>query len=148
MENKLVKKSTDELLKELENQEEFCRYYAENHDQSVSIPLSEMLTRLLEEKHLTKTEVFRRAEMSEDYGYQLFSGVRTPGRGKLLSLAVAMSLSFSETQALLKAAGEAPLYAKNEFDCIVIHGIFHRKTVLQINDTLYDYLKKTLGDER
>ena len=148
MAKELVKKSTDELLKELENTEEFRRYAEENRDQFSGEPLSRVLSDLLQEKGLTKTEVFRRAEISEDYGYQIFSGLRAPGRGKLLSLAVAMGLSFAETQGLLKRAGLAPLYAKNEFDCVVIYSIFHQKTVVEINEMLFDTLQKTLGDEK
>ena len=76
MAKELVKKSTDELLKELENTEEFRRYAEENRDQFSGEPLSRVLSDLLQEKGLTKTEVFRRAEISEDYGYQIFSGLR------------------------------------------------------------------------
>ena len=144
----IIKKSTDELLKELESDEEFTRYYTENRDQFSRQTLTEALNALLQQKGLTKTEVFRKAELSEDYGYQIFSGLRAPGRGKLLSLAVAMALDLSETQDLLKRAGEAPLYVKNEFDCVVIYGILHQKSVVEINETLFDLLQKTLGDEK
>ncbi len=144
----IIKKSTDELLKELESDEEFTRYYAENRDQFSRQTLTEALNALLQQKGMTKTEVFRKAELSEDYGYQIFSGLRAPGRGKLLSLAVAMALDLSETQDLLKRAGEAPLYVKNEFDCVVIYGILHHKNVVEINETLFDLLQKTLGDEK
>ena len=144
----IIKKSTDELLKELESDEEFTRYYAQNRDQFSRQTLTEALNALLQQKGMTKTEVFRKAELSEDYGYQIFSGLRAPGRGKILSLAVAMGLDLSETQDLLKRAGEAALYVKNEFDCVVIYGILHHKSVVEINETLFDLLQKTLGDEK
>ena len=144
----IIKKSTDELLKELESDEAFTRYYERNRDQFSRQTLSEALNFLLQKKQMTKTQVFRLAQLSEDYGYQIFSGLRAPGRNKLLSIAVAMALDLSETQDLLKRAGLAPLYAKNEFDCVVIYGILHRESVPEINERLFDLLQKTLGDEK
>lgn len=144
----IAKKSTDELMKELEGSEDFRRFVSDNARQFSDQTLSQALTQILEEKGLKKTEVFRRAEMSDDYGYQLFSGLRKPKRGKLLSLAVAMDLDLPQTQALLKLAGEAPLYVKNEFDCVVLYGIFHRMSVVEINEILYETLKRTLGEDK
>ena len=46
----IIKKSTDELLKELESDEEFTRYYAENRDQFSRQTLTEALNALLQER--------------------------------------------------------------------------------------------------
>lgn len=56
-----------------------------------------------------------------------------------------MKLDFQETQALLKSAGYAPLYAKNSFDCIVIYALMHGKTLLETNDMLYQYGEELVG---
>ncbi len=79
---------------------------------------------------MKKTDAIKKSELSEIYAYQIFSGVRVPERKKLLSLAVGMELSLPEVQNLLKCSGYATLYAKNEFDCIVIYGIYKKLSVI------------------
>ena len=140
-----MKKDTSELLSELESCSDFKAFYNENSDNLLRRGLSEYLTSLLEEKGLRKAEVIRSSELSEVYGYQIFSGVRVPERRKLLSLAVGMRLNLEEVQTLLKCSGYAQLYVKNEFDCIVIFGICKKLSVIEINELLFDHELDTLG---
>ena len=86
----------------------------------------------------------RPAEINDIYGYQLFAGSRKPSRDKLIALCIGMSLTLDRTQALLKATGFAPLYAKNKRDSILIFGIQNNQTVLEINTALYDHAEPTL----
>ena len=97
-----------------------------------------LLEELLTEKGLKKSRVIKNAELSEVYGYQIFSGVRIPERKKLLCLAVGMELNLGEVQQLLKCAGYPQLYAKLPFDSTVLY-------VVQINELLYEYGLETLG---
>ena len=83
--------------------------------------------------------------MSEVYGYQIFSGLRTPERNKLLCLALAMRLTLDETQTLLKSAGYTLLYVKRPVDSVVIYGICKHLTVADVNCLLYEYELETLG---
>ena len=76
--------------------------------------------------------------------YQIFSGIRTPERKKLLAITVAMSLNLEEAQALLKAAGYPTLYVKHPFDSIVIYGICKKLSVVEINNLLFEYGLETL----
>ena len=46
--------------------------------------------------------LIRNAELSEVYGYQIFSGLRVPERKKLLCLAVGMSLNIEEVKLIIK----------------------------------------------
>ena len=41
----------------------------------------------MKEYGMKKADAIRRSELSEDYAYQIFSGLRVPERKKLLSLA-------------------------------------------------------------
>lgn len=132
------KKTTGELLAELQNTKEFTRYREENLKVFEKRSLSEDLSALLKEKNLKKADVIREAEMSDVFAYQIFSGLRKPSREKLLLLLIAMHLSFEETQAVLKRQGYGLLYAKNESDCVVIYGICHGYNVMKINELLYD----------
>ena len=107
--------------------------------------LSELLDILIKKYNLKKSQVIRAAEISEVYGYQIFSGLRIPERKKLLCLAVGMSLNLEETQTLLKCAGYSQLYIKLPFDSIVIYGICKKLSVVEINELLFDYELETLG---
>ena len=138
-------KNTEKLVEELGLCPDFTKFYDENRSYLITESLSEMLARLLEVKGMTRFEAIKRAELSESYGYQIFSGLRVPSRGKLLALAVGMGLTLDETQALLAAADFAPLYVKVPFDSVVLYGICHQLTVPQINTLLYQYDLHTLG---
>lgn len=140
-----MKKDTSKMLEELQSCSDFRNFYQENEDYIISKSLSELLKDLLTKHELKKSAVIRNSELSEDYAYQIFSGLRIPERKKLLALAVGMRLNLDEVQTLLKSGGYAPLFVKNTFDCIVIYGICNNLTVVQINYLLFDYGMETLG---
>ncbi|MBR4864498.1 MAG: hypothetical protein IKU07_07970 [Oscillospiraceae bacterium] len=140
-----MKKDTSEILKELGLFPDFRSFYEENKDQLITAGLTELLAQLLAEKGLRKSQVIKNAELSEVYGYQIFSGLRVPERKKLLCLAVSMSLNIEETQQLLKCAGYPQLYVKLPFDSIVLYSLCKKYSVLQINELLYEYGLETLG---
>ena len=138
-------KDTSEIVKELGLFPDFQTFYDENKEYMVSSDLSTLLTELLESKKLRKSQVIRNAELSEIYGYQIFSGVRVPERKKLLCLAIGMELNIEQTQNLLKCAGYAPLYIKLPADSVVLYGLCKGLSVSQINELLYTYDLETLG---
>ena len=136
---------TGKLIEELKLCDDFKTFYDENKQYMVSDTLSTLLTDLAKEIGLNKAEIFRRAELSEVYGYQIFSGVRIPDRKKLLCLALGMGLTLDQTQVLLRTAGYAPLYVKLPEDSIVMYGICKNMTVAEVNTVLFEYGHKTLG---
>lgn len=140
-----MEKDSANLLEELKDCSDFNRFYRDNEDCILTMSLSELLSRLIKEHGLKKADAIRRSELSEDYAYQIFSGLRVPERKKLLSLAIGMQLNLDEMQTLLKTAGYAQLYVKNSFDCILIYGICKKLSVAQINYLLFDYGMETLG---
>jgi hypothetical protein len=140
-----MKKDTAEIVKELGFYPDFRTFYQENKDYMISGSLPELLAQLLSEKGLKKSHVIKAAELSEVYGYQIFSGVRTPERKKLLSLAVGMGLNVEQTQQLLKCAGYSLLYVKRPFDSVILYGLCKALTVVQINEILYEYELETLS---
>lgn len=101
---------------------DFQTFYDENKEHMISSDLSQLLGELLQRKGLQKSQVIKNAELSEVYGYQIFSGVRVPERKKLLCLAVGMKLNIDEVQQLLKCAGYSQLYVKKPFDSVVLYG--------------------------
>ena len=140
-----MEKDTSRILEELGLCPDFQTFYQENKDYMVTESLSVLLGRLLEQKKFKKAQIIKKAELSEIYGYQIFSGLRVPERKKVLCLALGMELNIDETQQLLKAAGYSPLYAKLPFDSIVLYGLCKKYTVVQINELLYAYGLETLG---
>ncbi len=140
-----MKKDTSKIVEELQLCPDFSTFYQENKEYMVSESLAELLARLLAEKGLRKAEVIRRAELSEVYAYQIFSGLRVPDRKKLLCLAVGMSPTLDEVQTLLKCAGYSPLYVKLPFDSILLYGICKKLSVVEINELLFRYGLETLG---
>ena len=140
-----MEKDTSKIVEELKLCPDFTTFYSENKAYMVSESLAELLARLLTEKGLRKAEVIRRAELSEVYAYQIFSGLRVPDRKKLLCLAVGMGLTLDEMQTLLKCAGYSPLYVKLPFDSIVLYGVCKKLSVVEINELLFAYGLETLG---
>ncbi len=138
-------KDTSALLEELKSCSDFTKFYNENSEVIKNISLSEHLNGLLIKKGLKKSDVVRASEMSEVYVYQIFSGLKTPKREKLLCLAFGMGLDFKETQEMLKIAGYPQLYPKKPFDCVIIYALCNGYSILQTNELLYDYSLDTIG---
>ena len=140
-----MQKDTTEIVKELGLCPNFQTFYNENKEYMVSGDLPKLLSALLADTGLKKSQVIRNSELSEIYGYQIVSGVRVPERKKLLCLAVGMKLNIDQTQNLLKCAGYAPLYVKLPADSVVLFGLCKGMSVSQINELLYEHDLETLG---
>lgn len=140
-----MQKDTSKIVEELGLCPDFQTFYQENKDYMISGDLSALLAQLLESKGLKKAQVIKNAELSEVYGYQIFSGIRIPERKKLLCLAIGMKLNIEETQQLLKCAGYSQLYVKLPSDSVVLYGLCKALSVVQINELLYEYELETLG---
>ena len=139
-----MKKDTSEIVKELGLSQDFQTFYNENKEYMILSDLAELLADLLQRKGLKKSHVIKNAELSEIYGYQIFSGVRVPERKKLLCLAIGMELNIDEVQQLLKCAGYSQLYVKIPFDSVVLYGLCKGMSVIEINELLYKYDLETL----
>ena len=140
-----MQKDTSEIVKELGLFPDFQTFYNENREYMVSADLAQLLAELLESKGIKKSQVIKSAELSEVYGYQIFSGLRVPERKKLLCLAVGMGLNIDEAQQLLKCAGYPQLYVKKPFDSVILYGLCKGLSVVEVNELLYKYDLETLG---
>lgn len=141
-----MQKSTTELLNELKNFDSFKEYEKINKNSMINKTLSQYLCDLLEEKHLKKSDVIRKGELNESYAYQMFSGVKsTPSKDKLICLSIGMDLSVDETNSLLKLAGLSPLYPRIKRDSIIIINMNNKKSVVEINEELYNEGEDTLN---
>ncbi|MGN0539796.1 MAG: XRE family transcriptional regulator [Candidatus Fimenecus sp.] len=140
----MIKKPTYEMMDKLLKANNIEEYIKENREAFVDLTVSDFLNKYINSKGLIKSHIIKDAEISEIFGFQVFSGIRNPSRNTLLSLCIAMKMSLDEVQSALKIAGFAPLYPKNKRDSIIILGISKGETVCDINNQLYDNDEDTL----
>ena len=138
-------KPTNELLKELNSVNNIDEYFKENKDVLIDFTIAEYLYDVFKEKCLVKSQVFRKAEIDEIYGYQIFGGLKNPSRNTLIAICIGAGFTLNEIQTALKIAGYASLYVKNKRDCIILYGINNHKNVCEINEMLYDKNEDTLN---
>jgi len=125
------------------------RSFMDENRQSLNTPiLSDYLEALCRERSLVREHVINNAGIERSFGHQLFRGVRKPSRDNILRLAFGFGLNVEETQALLRAARKTPLYPRLMRDAVIINGLAHGGTVLQVQTTLSDLGMTLLGDKK
>ena len=69
--NDKSQKTTDQLLKILQNSNDINSYLTDNNSNINNISFNEYLTQLLDEKGLTKAQVITDSNIQKNYGYQI-----------------------------------------------------------------------------
>lgn len=133
-----MKKSTDELLNILKSNSNLDDYFSENRDYMQYATLPQMLESLILSKKISKSEAINNSLIEKHYGYQIFKGIKTPSRDKLIMLCIGIGADLSQTSKLLNCIKASPLYAKDSRDAVIMFGILHRLSVIDINLMLYD----------
>lgn len=142
-------KDTDKLLELLKKSGSIDSYLQENSDFLLDCNIKEYMNTLIKDKKLTIAQISRDSDLSDRYCYQFLSlsNPRNPSREVLLSLCIGMHLNLDETQTALKIAKYAPLYPKEERDCIIIFGIENSNSLMEINNSLYEHNFKCLCEK-
>ncbi|MDY3780874.1 MAG: XRE family transcriptional regulator [Candidatus Faecousia sp.] len=139
------RKSTKELNRELSAAPDWNRFLENNREQFQETGFLDYLLKLFQDAGISKVTLAKRAETSEIYLYQIFSGARMPSRDRVLCLCFGLSATLAQTQELLRIGGMAQLYPKNKRDAIIIYGLTHGQTLPQVNELLFAESKETLG---
>ena len=129
---------TRKLMRSLREGAQIERVLNDKSREFIAQPLTKALAQLLEDNGVTRAQAIHDAMLNTIYGYQIFSGTRTPSRDKLLALAFGMHLSYEQTDTLLKTQGYARLYARRRRDAVIIHGLIHQTPLLEVNTQLYE----------
>ena len=113
----------------------------------MDIGFSEALLQLLNQKNLSNTECYKRANIDRKHFSKILSDRNYhPAKKTVLALALALRLNRDETEAFLRKAGYA-LSGSSRFDIIVGHAIdcgFY--DVLSVNEILFRYDQELLGN--
>lgn len=143
-----IKKTTDELLKILQNKENIQDYIDENSDEMLDVNLSEYLKHLLEKYKITKNEAIKNSGLDQIYGYQIFSGVKSnPSRDKLIQLIFGIGLELKDAQRLLRIGRAGELYSRNRRDSIIIFALNKKLDIDKCDDLLFEMNEKTIISE-
>ena len=134
-----MRKSTEQLMNELKNTTNIGDFLSKNQNEMIDLSLSEYLRQLLEKYNLEKSDVFRRAKMTEsNYGYELFrDDSKKASRDKLIQICVGFPLTIEETQEVLRYGKVRTLYPRDERDAYILFALKNGYDVAQLNDLLF-----------
>ncbi|WP_407386354.1 XRE family transcriptional regulator [Ruminococcus sp.] len=134
-----MKKSTDELLKQLKRKSNIEEFFKENGSELIFDSLSEMVTFYMNQKGLKKADVVRRS-MLGNYAYSIINGNRKkPERDKLIMLCFGLKLTSEEANLLLKKSSNGELYVRNPRDLVLIYALDRNQSVIEANNKLEEF---------
>lgn len=131
---------------ELKETKSIGDFLKRNNKNMIDERLADHLNHLLADKDITVADVVRGSYLDRGYVYQIFSGLKTPSRDKLIAIAFGMHLSGDETQKMLKISGNRELYARDARDAIILFCLQRRKPIHEANDLLDSNGFKLLGN--
>ncbi len=113
--------------------------YLSSIDNRYPDSLSSYLKMTLNEKNVSPSELIKRSRIERTYFYQILNGRKKPGRDKVISIALALSLSLEETQRILTLAEAGVLYPKSKRDSVLIFALNNHYSIIETNLLLNKY---------
>jgi len=138
------KKDTKMLMSELKHSSSPEQFISENQEELQLKSVSDYLYELLIKYNLEKCDVAKKSDFAGNYAYQIFNGVKSASRDKLVQIALGFPLTLEETQYLLKLGGHSELYVRNSRDAFLMFAIEKQYSIQQVNELLYENNKKIL----
>lgn len=140
-----IQKSTDELLKILNAEDEIESYIEENKGDLINLSLSDYLDDMLKKYNISKNEAINNSALNQIYGYQIFDGKKkNPSRDKLIQLIFGLRLDITDAQRLLKIAGVNELYPRIKRDSIIIFAINKKINITKCDELLFELGEETI----
>lgn len=135
-----MERSTNELLEILKSKKTYEKFFYEEVGELCFKSVSEYLELLLNEKHLQKSDVIKKANLDKNYAYQIFNGTKTnPSRDKIIMLSFGLNLTLNETRNLLKISGLPDLYVRSPRDSVIIFCLHNNENLMKTNEMLNDF---------
>ena len=92
---------------------------------------------ILARKGIQKKDLFVRAGISPNLGYQLLRGIRkSKNRDVYLKIAIEAGLTLDETQQMLKLLNVGVIYPLKERDAVVYYGMTHGYNLVRIQELI------------
>ena len=98
--------------------------------------ISNVLNEFLERENMSVETLSDLSDIKKSTIYRIMNKQRNPGRNVILRIAVALALSFEETQVLLKSGNCSLLSASRDRDLVIMEGIAQEKDYESINEEL------------
>lgn len=141
-----MRKSTDNLLNELQNEKcNIENYLQSNPDSFVFDSINEFWEDAISRSGLSKSNIINKADFSYCYFYDVINGRKIPGKDKIIRLILTMHLNIDDCQEALRLSGRSSLYPRIKRDSIIIYAINKGLTVYQTSELLIKCGEDALG---
>lgn len=135
----MTERKTEELLNEITHAKGADQFMTDEASNFVHFEPAEYLVELLQIKHQTRSKVLQAANIPASIGYQYFDGKRRPSRARIIALGFGFQLTLAEMNTMLKRTGFAALYAKDEWDALIIFALAQHYDLNKTDELLYEY---------
>lgn len=132
-------RSTDELMRMIEESSSIEDTMAKIGDDFIEKTYSQRLYELMDRRCVKAAELAKMSLMSRSFVYQVYSGVREPGRDVVLRFALLLRAGVPETQRMLQAAGRGALYPRIRRDAILLYALKEEMDVFAADELLIRY---------
>lgn len=132
-------RSTDELMRMIEESSGIENTMKEISEDLIEKTYSQRLYELMDRRCVKVSELAKMSLMSRSFVYQVYSGIRNPGRDVVLRFALLLRAGVPETQRMLQAAGRGALYPRIRRDALLLYALRKEMDVFAADELLTRY---------
>ncbi len=134
----MQEESTGDLLNRLKSADSMSSLdeYLESIEGKFNGTFSEYMQQMIDARGISVAELARISKIERTYCYQIMSGKKNPRRDKILLMALAIGMTYEETQRALEISNAGVLYVKSKRDSAIIYGINKKLSVMDVNSIL------------